>query len=91
MILIWLIIIPLISGLAAWFLGRTNTSRSRWISLAALGLDAVLLFRVWSAESACDALDRGTWLVELNVPWIPQLGINLGPFGIEGPRLRIVR
>ena len=43
MILIWLIIIPLIGGLAAWILGNRNSALSRWLSLAALALDAVLL------------------------------------------------
>ena len=77
MILAWLIIIPLICGLAAWPLGRKNAALSRWISLAALVLDLVLLISLWSEPSSQAALGRGTWLIELNRPWIPQLGISI--------------
>ena len=77
MILVWLIIIPLAGGLAAWPLGRKNAALTRWISLAALVLDAVLLISFWSDPSSQAALSRGTWLIELNRPWIPQLGISI--------------
>jgi len=77
MILLWLIIIPLISGLLAWTFGSGNNNRSRWISLAALLIDSALLIKLWSEPASQIALDRGTWLNELNIPWIPQLGISL--------------
>jgi len=77
MILIWLLIIPLIGGLAAWSLGNRNALSARWISLAALVLDAVLLFGLWLSPPSVLALDRGSWLIEFNNPWIPQLGISL--------------
>ena len=77
MILAWLIIIPLICGLAAWPLGRKNAALSRWISLAALVLDLVLLISLWSEPLSQAVLGRGTWLIELNRPWIPQLGISI--------------
>jgi NADH-quinone oxidoreductase subunit M len=77
MILAWLIIIPLIGGLAAWIAGRESSLRTRWISLASLVADAILLLTLWSSSSAPFALGRGTWLIELNKPWIPQLGIGI--------------
>ena len=77
MILAWLIIIPLAGGLAAWPLGRKNAALSRWVSLMALALDAVLLISFWAAPSTQAALGKGTWLIELNRPWIPQLGISI--------------
>ncbi len=77
MILVWLIIIPLVGGLAAWTLGGKNATLSRWVSLAALGLDLVLLISFWSDLSSRDALGRGTWLIELSRPWVPQLGIGI--------------
>jgi len=89
MILIWLLIIPLLGGLAAWFLGSKNTDRARWISLAALGLDTVLLFRLWSSEHARNALDHGAWLGELNKPWIPQLGVGLH-LAVDGLSLMLI-
>jgi NADH-quinone oxidoreductase subunit M len=77
MILIWLIIIPLIGGLAAWLLGNRNALLARWMSLAALAIDAVLLLSFWSNAAIHLNLNRGSWLVEVNEPWIPQLGISL--------------
>jgi NADH-quinone oxidoreductase subunit M len=77
MILLWLIIIPLLGGLAAWVLDRKDGTASRWASLAALALDAVLLVLFMSQQATSMDLSRGAWLVELSVPWIPQLGISL--------------
>ncbi len=77
MILIWLIIIPLIGGLAAWFLGNRNAILARWISLAALALDVVLLISFWPNNAIQLDLTHGAWLIEINKPWIPQLGISL--------------
>ncbi len=77
MILALLIIIPLIGGLAAWLFGRKSDLAPRFISLAALVLDLVLLISFWSESSAQTALGRGTWLLELNRPWVPQLGISI--------------
>lgn len=77
MILLLLIIIPLIGGLAAWFLGNRNAIHARWISLAALAIDAVLLISFWSNAAIQLDLSGGAWLMEVNRPWIPQLGISL--------------
>jgi NADH-quinone oxidoreductase subunit M len=77
MILLWLIIIPFLGGLAAWILDRKEHAASRWASLAALLADAVLLAGFWSQSASDIALRRGDWLVELNLPWIPQLGISV--------------
>jgi NADH-quinone oxidoreductase subunit M len=89
MILAWLIIIPLIGGLAAWLLGPKNTVWARWISLASLILDVILLASLWSESSSRASLGRGTWLVELNRPWIPQLGIGIH-LAIDGLSLVLV-
>ena len=88
MTLIWLFIIPLLGGLAAWTFGNRN-NHARWISLAALGIDAVLLVDLWSTASSQIALDRGAWLVEVSLPWIPQLGISLH-LGMDGLSLVLV-
>jgi NADH-quinone oxidoreductase subunit M len=77
MILLWLIIIPLAGGLAAWLADRQDSSAGRWISLSALAFDSVLLAFL-SLDPATQAmLAQGTWFIELNMPWIPQLGISL--------------
>jgi NADH-quinone oxidoreductase subunit M len=77
MILLWLITIPLLGGLVAWILDRNEHAASRWISLVALAADAVLLAGFWSQSASDIDLNRGAWLAELNLPWIPQLGISL--------------
>ena len=77
MILLWLIIIPLAGGLAAWLLDRKNSAAARWVSLAALVIDAVLLISFWSGSSIQAGLSSGAWVMELNKPWIPQLGVSL--------------
>jgi len=77
MILFWLILIPLIGGLAAWLADRKGSNTARWISLCALASDAVLLASVWSRSSFQVDLNRGHWLIEISRPWIPQLGVSL--------------
>jgi len=77
MILLWLIIIPLLGGLAALLIDRKNSNTARWISLAALMIDAVLLISFWSNSEIQINLNRGSWLIEVTKPWIPQLGVSL--------------
>jgi NADH-quinone oxidoreductase subunit M len=77
MILLWLIIIPILGGLAAWGVDRRDSAAARWFSLSALLLDAIVLVLFWSDSSVQPGISRGTWIVELNRAWIPQLGINL--------------
>ncbi len=89
MILAWLIIIPLMGGLAAWFLGRMHSNWARWLSLASLILDVVLLLYLWPVPSAEAALGRSMWFIEYNRPWIPQLGINLH-LAVDGLSLVLV-
>jgi len=89
MILLWFIIIPLIGGLAAWFFGKKSELFARWISLAALALDCVLLALFWSETSSQVAISRGAWLMELQWPWIPQLGISLH-LAVDGLSLLLV-
>jgi len=77
MILIWLIIIPLIGGLIAWPLGRKDNAWPRWISIASLVIDAVLLMRFFAGAFTQSLLSQGFWLVQVKKPWIPQFGINI--------------
>jgi len=89
MILLWLIIIPLTGGLLAWLLDRKNGTAARWVSLAALALDAVLLAAIWSGSSRHADFDRGAWLIELSLPWIPQLGIGIH-LAVDGLSLALI-
>jgi NADH-quinone oxidoreductase subunit M len=77
MILLFLIIIPLIGGLAAWLIGRDDDDSSRWISLAALASDSILLLFLWNNGGSTAALARGAWILDWSIAWIPQFGISL--------------
>lgn len=88
MVLAWLVLIPLAGGLLGWMLDRRKPAASRWISLAALSLDAVLLLSVGTGPAG-RSIARGTWLVELNLPWIPQFGIGVH-LAIDGLSLVLV-
>jgi NADH-quinone oxidoreductase subunit M len=89
MILAWLILIPLMGGLAAWFLGSKYSDGARWISLASIVLDVALLLYFWPAPSTEAVLGHSTWFIEYNRPWIPQLGINLH-LAVDGLSLLLV-
>jgi NADH-quinone oxidoreductase subunit M len=77
MILAWLIIILLAGGLGAWLLEKRTSVLPRWISLAALVIDTLLLVTAWVQSPVRTDPDQVTWIIELNKPWIPQLGISL--------------
>jgi NADH-quinone oxidoreductase subunit M len=67
----------LIGGLLAWFSGRANHQWPRLVSLAAMVIDFFLAIQFWIAHSnAASYFVSGSWLAELNVPWIPRFGIN---------------
>ncbi len=77
MILAWLLIITLAAGLLAWVSSRWSTGLCRWISLAALFLDLVLVLTLWRGHSAQFAISgNGPWLAEVSWNWIPELGIG---------------
>jgi NADH-quinone oxidoreductase subunit M len=89
MILAWLIIIPLIGGLAAWIVGQKNASLVRWISVSALALDAMLLTIYRPASSAQLTLADQRWLINAQWEWIPQLGVSLH-LAVDGLSLILV-
>ena len=77
MILPWLIGIPLAAGLGAWLLGDRNARSVRWLSLASLAVTLALGIVLWSqARAPLSHISGGPWLAELNLPWIPPLGIR---------------
>ncbi|HYG04053.1 MAG TPA: NADH-quinone oxidoreductase subunit M [Chryseosolibacter sp.] len=72
MILAWLIIILMAGGLLAWVAERFNTEISRWISLLAIIVDAILILVFVSQHN----LAAEGWLEEFSQPWIPTFGIS---------------
>jgi NADH-quinone oxidoreductase subunit M len=82
MMLLWLILIPFLGGILAWAFRGRHADASRWVSIAALILDLPVLALAGRAPS-------GAWLDRLNLPWIPQLGINF-ELGLDGLSLLLV-
>jgi len=76
MILLWLVIIPLLGGLIAWSFDRKNSSWPRWISLGSLIIVFILVLKLWSGSYSGLSGSAGRWLAELNLKWIPQIGIG---------------
>jgi NADH-quinone oxidoreductase subunit M len=83
MILLWLLLVTVAGALAAWVLGGWSRTASRWVALAALFADAVLLVIAWASTSG------GTWLHELDYPWIAPLGVRFH-LGIDGLSLLLL-
>ena len=78
MIIAWLIIIPLLGGLAAWLLDKKGNAWPRWISLAALTSDVLLLLVGLLQSPAMLSFGKtNAWIIEFQEPWIPQLGVSL--------------
>jgi NADH-quinone oxidoreductase subunit M len=90
MIIIWIILILIITGLAAWFSGKFNKNLPRWISLIGLLIDFILVLVFWLSESVAINLNSNdNWLVRFNAEWIPQFGISLN-FAMDGLSLILV-
>ncbi len=74
MILTFLIVIPVIGGILAWIAGRpANAPRTlpSIISLVTMIVQLILAAVVWITTP----IHSGWWL-EVNLPWIPSLGIG---------------
>lgn len=82
MILILLLIIPLLGGVIAWGVAWRDSRSARWVALAALLLDMGVAFRLCVEAYSTRT---GPWLADLNVEWIPNLGIgfHLGADGLS--------
>jgi NADH-quinone oxidoreductase subunit M len=77
MILIGLIVVPLIGGLLAALLSRRRPGAARRTALAALLLDLLLaLAGAWLGSMARMSPEAGPWLLAVQIPWIPSLGIS---------------
>jgi NADH-quinone oxidoreductase subunit M len=52
-------------------------------------LDTILLISLYSNSEIEINLNRGSWLIEVNKPWIPQLGVSLH-LAIDGLSLVLI-
>jgi NADH-quinone oxidoreductase subunit M len=77
MILTWLIIWFFITGILAWLSERVNKEWPRWVSLITMVIHLAVLIWLWAQYLAQGGqFDKGAWLLEFDVPWIPQVGIH---------------
>jgi NADH-quinone oxidoreductase subunit M len=84
MILYFLILWLLAGGFAAWAAGAWRTDLARWVSMFFLAVQTIVLIAIWIASAAPNGVAAsGSWWVEVNHPWIPQIGANLH-FAIDG-------
>ncbi len=88
MILIWLILILLTGGILAWISGKFSSVLPRIISLAAAGIDFIIILYLWINAGSID-LTGGTWLIDFSAPWIPSFGISLH-FALDGLSLLMI-
>lgn len=72
MMLAMLLIIPLISAFACWAIARRSGSAARWIALACMIAEMIMTTIIFAGHFAIS----GGWLLELKLPWLPQLGIS---------------
>lgn len=90
MIIIWIILILIITGLAAWYSGKFNENLPRWISLIGLLIDFMIILIFWLSEPiTINLTSNDNWLVRFNSEWIPQFGISLN-FALDGLSLILV-
>src|SRR6185437_12852709 len=89
MILLWLILTPLIGGVLAAFCARRHTAWPRYLSLVCLAIDFGLILMLWARPHGAALMSHGTWIAEVNVSWIPQLGVRLH-LGLDGLSLLLI-
>jgi NADH-quinone oxidoreductase subunit M len=87
--LLWLILTPLIGGMLAGFAGRRSPALSRGLSLACLAIDLGLVLVLSVTHDSTPLAANGTWLAQMDWPWIPQLGIRLH-LGLDGLSLLLI-
>lgn len=74
MILVWLIVILMAGGVLAWISGKVNRALPRWIALGSVLAVFGLTLYLWLSNPA--PVLGSAWLVQYNLPWIPQWGIS---------------
>jgi len=76
MIPVWLIVIPLLGGLAAWMLERKLPGAARRTALLVLFANFLLTCFFALCHAGRIKIMPGPWLASIDVPWIPAFGIH---------------
>jgi len=89
-ILPWILIIFFVGGLLAWLSGRWGSLWPRWISLVTCAGLTGLLIALWVQHvHQVERTIASPWLLQFQVPWIPQFGISFY-LGMDGVSLLLV-
>ncbi|MCX2741217.1 NADH-quinone oxidoreductase subunit M [Pontibacter anaerobius] len=75
MILLWMIVILMAGGLLAWLSKKLHPVLPRWIALFAVSADFAIALYLWLGTPAA-SLGASPWLMQMEVPWVPQWGVN---------------
>ncbi len=78
MILTLLVALLFVGGLLAWFSERINPAWPRWVALAVLTAELLLMLSLLGADPGNDG-----WLATYNHAWLPRFGISL-QFAADG-------
>jgi NADH-quinone oxidoreductase subunit M len=90
MMLLWVILTLLIGGVVAWLGERRSDAWPRAISLIVLAVDLALVLTLWAEQFGGVPLGaRGSWLADVDWPWIPPLGIGFH-LGMDGLSLVLI-
>ena len=77
MLLLWILLVLLIGGVLAWLAEARGGNWPRWVSLIVLAVDLGLVSTLWAQHHGALAITaHGTWIADLDLPWIPTLGIR---------------
>jgi NADH-quinone oxidoreductase subunit M len=70
MVQLWIVLIPLIGGVLSLIAARASAQVSRWIAIAAIGLDLILTATLWAGTPG------SRWWYEFDRSWMPEFGIR---------------
>jgi NADH-quinone oxidoreductase subunit M len=77
MILTWLILIPILGGLASWLTDRWSAVFARWIALGTMSVHLALSVIQWLRfHNSLSITGQGAWLIEFQTDWIPRFGVS---------------
>lgn len=79
MLLPWLIFLPLIGGILCWLSENLEDKQApRWVALITSGVTLILTLVLWHQGnySLVEIKGPSLWQSEVNLPWIPRLGIS---------------
>jgi NADH-quinone oxidoreductase subunit M len=73
MILCYFILILLTGGVIALIAGKWNSLLTRYISIITISINLILALNIYFSQGP---LEKGNWIIEYCISWIPQFGIE---------------